>query len=132
MHPNLDERKLTELDFVRLNRLAASTAAPHLERLLRDADVVPSSEVPPDVVTMNAKVIVHDKALRKRRVLVVCYPDSAHAAAGRISVLSPAGTALLGLAAGAAATWAGPMGRANELQIEEVVFQPEAVGDYVT
>jgi regulator of nucleoside diphosphate kinase len=129
---NIGERTLTELDFVRLKRVAASAAAPQLEEILRDAEVVSSSAVPPDVVTMYAKIIVQDLRLRQRRILVVCYPGDAEAETGQISVLSPAGSALLGLSVGAAATWAGPGGETSVVQIEEVLFQPEAVGDYVT
>ena len=129
---NTGERMLTELDFVRLKRLSVGAAAPRLKGILGDAAVVPSSEVPPDVVTMHAKVIVRDLAAQQRRILVVCYPGDADAASGRISVLSPAGTALLGRSAGSVATWAGPDGKTSVVQVEDVLFQPEAAGDFAT
>lgn len=130
--PLAGERKLTELDFVRLNRLAAAGAPVQLDDLLRDAEVVPSTQVPPDVVTMYATCLVHDAALQQRQSFVVCYPRDAQPARGCISVLSPAGLALLGLKAGELASWTGPGGKEVTVRIEQVLFQPEAAGDYAT
>jgi regulator of nucleoside diphosphate kinase len=126
------ERTLTELDFVRLQRLSRAAASPRLARILGEAEVVPSDQVPPDVVTMYAKAIVRDLALRRRRILCVCYPQDADAASGRVSVHSPAGMALLGLPVGAVARWAGPGGEPTVVRIEGILFQPEAAGDYLT
>lgn len=131
MSPNTGERMLTELDFARLKSLAHGASAP-LKEVLVQADVVPSDEVPADVVTMYAKSIVRDLGLQQRRVVTLCYPADADPAQGRISVMSPAGTALLGLRAGDVATWAGPAGAATMVQIETLISQPEALGDYVT
>lgn len=130
-HP-LEERKLTELDFKRLNKLAAGEAAPHLDEMLCDAEVVPSRAIPADVVTMYAMFDVRDMKLQRLQTFVLCYPTDAQPASGHISVLSPAGMALIGLPVGALATWSGPNGEENTVRIERVLFQPEASGDYVT
>lgn len=128
----IEERKLTELDFTRLNKLVSTAATPHLDEMLGDAEVVPSRAIPANVVTMYAKFIVRDIQLQRTQTFVLCYPPDAEPAAGFISVLSPAGMALLGLPVGALATWAGPNGEENGGRIEEILFQPEASGDYVT
>jgi len=130
---NAADRRLTKLDSIRLRKfIAAGNAAPQLEDVLDDAQVVPGPAIPPDVVTMYAKFVVRDLATGQRQVRVICYPKDADASRGSISVLSPAGMALLGLAAGATGRWQGPAGAECAAQVEEVLFQPEAAGDYVT
>lgn len=126
------ERTLTELDFVRLNKLTGGHPPPALADLLDVADVLPSREVPADIVTMYAQVEIEDLPTRHRHKLVVCYPVDAAPSAGFISVLSPVGMGLLGLKAGATARWHTPGGEENTARVVAVVFQPEASGDYTT
>jgi len=129
---NFGERKLTELDFTRLKKLTAAGALPQLDDLLDEAEVVPAQAIPADVVTMYAQFIIRDLKMQRRQVLVLCYPADAEPAKGYISVLSPAAMGLIGLPVGAVARWIGPDGEESVAQIEEVLFQPEATGDYVT
>ena len=129
---NIGERQLTELDFVRLKKFTAAGALPRLHDLLDEANVVPARAIPRDVVTMYAQFAVRDLKMQRRQVLVVCYPADADPAKGFISVLSPAGMALIGLPVGALARWVGPGGEESVAQIEGILFQPEATGDYVT
>ena len=129
---NFGERNVTELDFVRLKKFTAAGAMPQLDDILDEAEVVPAQAIPADVVTMNAKFVVRDLKLQRRQILVVCYPADADPTKGCISVLSPAGMGLLGLPRGAVARWIGPGGEESVAQIEDVLFQPEAIGDYVT
>jgi regulator of nucleoside diphosphate kinase len=130
--PNSGERKLTELDFVRLKRFTAPGTFPGLGELLNEAELLPSRTIPSDVVTMNARFVIRDLKLQRRQILAVCYPADADPATGSISVLSPAGMALLGHSIGAVARWVGPSGEETVAQIEGILFQPEATGDYVT
>jgi regulator of nucleoside diphosphate kinase len=127
-----EERKLTELDFTRLNKLLSASATPLLDEMLCEAEVVPSRAIPANVVTMYAMFVVREMALQRLQTFVLCYPPDAEPASGYISVLSPAGMALLGLPVGALATWIGPNGEKSVVRIEEILFQPEASGDYVT
>lgn len=126
------ERKLTELDFTRLKKFTARGALPQLESILDEADIVPARAIPPEVVTMYAQFVILDLKLERRQVIVVCYPPDAEPAKGFISVCSPAGMALIGLPVGAIAQWNGPGGEESLVQIESILFQPEATGDYVT
>jgi regulator of nucleoside diphosphate kinase len=128
--PNSGERMLTELDVIRLRKFTA--ASPQLADLLDDAQLSPSQAIPADVVTMNARVVIRDLKLRRRQILAVCYPADADASTGSISVLSPAGMSLIGLSVGATARWTAPGGNETVAQIEGILFQPEATGDYVT
>lgn len=129
---NFGERKLTELDFTRLKKFTAAGAMPQLDDILDEAEVVPPQAIPADVVTMYAQVAIRDLKMQRRQVMVVCYPPDAEPAKGYISVLSPAGMGLIGLAVGALASWTGPAGEESVAQVEEILFQPEATGDYVT
>lgn len=130
--PNSSERKLGELDFLRLEKLTAAGAFPPLTEILNDAEVLAPQAIPPDVVTMYARFIIRDLKMQRRQILSVCYPVDAEPATGFISVLSPAGMGLIGLSVGAFAQWSGPSGEETVAQIEAILFQPEATGDYVT
>ncbi|MDB5898525.1 MAG: transcription elongation factor GreAB [Ramlibacter sp.] len=129
---NQARRKLTELDFVRLSKFTAAGAAPQLADVLDEAEVLPSQGIPCDVVTMYAQFTIRELESQRRQVLVICYPDDAEPAEGYISVLSPAGMALLGLPVGSTGRWCGPGGAERVVHIEGILFQPEASGDYVT
>ena len=126
------ERKLTELDFARLKKLTLTDPASELFELLRDAEEVDPKEMPPDVVTMYAHVEIEDVKTQRCQTVVVCYPCDAQPSLGYISVLSPVGISLLGLQAGSVARWHGPSGEENSAKVSDILFQPEAAGDYVT
>jgi regulator of nucleoside diphosphate kinase len=126
------ERLLTELDHVRLGKLAETHSLPELEALLEATDVVASREVAPDVITMYSRFSLVDAHTGRRQELTLCYPRDAAPAAGLVSVLSPVGTGLLGLRAGAEARWQMPGGEQGAARIGEVLFQPEAHGDFTT
>lgn len=127
---------VTERDWRRLTSMLTvpgarwSTArCDALDAELARAVVVPSASVRPDVVTMNSRV--RFEVIGKRtydRTLV--YPWDADEETGRISVLSPLGSALLGLSVGDTMTWALPDGTAVDVRVLEVLFQPEAAGDH--
>jgi regulator of nucleoside diphosphate kinase len=57
------------------------------------------------------------------------YPSAADAAAKKISILAPIGTAILGYRTGDTVEWEVPAG-VRRLKIEDVLYQPEASGDF--
>ncbi len=125
------ERLLTELDHARLTRLLL--AHPHqrdLQELLDLTSVVPSRQVPGDTVTMNSEVEVLDRASGQCRRLTLCYPRDADPGQGRVSVLSPVGTSLVGRRVGEEARWLQPGGEVCRADVLRLVFQPEAIGDF--
>ena len=132
------ERTLTELDQVRLLNLlrrdARGDASPQQVRAIEDvldaSLVVPSREVEPDVVTMYSQVLLQDTQTGQRNTLTLCYPADAEPAVGFVSVLSPVGSALLGLRVGSVARWSTPAGDEKAAEILAVLFQPESSGDY--
>jgi regulator of nucleoside diphosphate kinase len=128
---------LSELDHVRITNLISGhvpgTKAPHHDALLAvldDADLVSPREIPADVITMRSRFVVADAATGARDTLTLVYPQDADASHGKLSVLSPLGTQLLGAQPGQRIEVAGPTGRARALDVVELVYQPEANGDY--
>jgi regulator of nucleoside diphosphate kinase len=128
-------RTLTELDHVRLRKLLDRIEGDRAEPLLDALDqsqLVQPQEVAQDVVTMYTRVRVQDVEQRRDHVYTLCYPADAEPADGFISVLSPIGAALLGARLGEQVTFTRPDGRAARLELVEILFQPEASGDYTT
>lgn len=114
---------ITDCDFALLHRLAGY---PHLSAELNNAVVVDSCRVPPDVVTMNSRVLFEDESTSERRAVTIVFPQQADASPGSISVLAPIGTALLGLAVGQSIVWPFPDGEAHCLRVLRIIYQPEA------
>ena len=128
---------ITRFDKTRLMRLLRSLdAAPEnrdeledLQRELERGTEVESTEVGADVVTMNSTVRVTDLDANTTHLYTIVFPSDADFDKGRISILSPLGTALLGYRAGDVVMWEMPRGT-RRLRIEELVYQPEAAGDF--
>jgi regulator of nucleoside diphosphate kinase len=97
-----------------------------LEAELSDASVVDARSVPANVVTMNSLVVYEDESTGARSRVCLVYPNEAKAGPGRVSVLAPVGTALLGLSVGESIDWTMPDGRSRRLRVVEVPHQPEA------
>jgi regulator of nucleoside diphosphate kinase len=125
------ERTLTELDFARLSLKDGQLPA-ELERNFAFPNLVPSREIPADVITMYSQVEVVDLRSNRRQKLTICYPGDAEPNLGFISVLSPVGASLLGLSVGATAHWRTPNGDECTAEVAALLFQPEASGDYTT
>jgi regulator of nucleoside diphosphate kinase len=113
---------VTAPDMAELNLLRAY--AP-LRRELERAMVVSSALVPADVATMNSRVRYTDEKDGASRTVSLVYPIEADVAKGKVSVLAPVGTALLGLSEGQSIEWDFPDGSRRRLKLEKVLFQPE-------
>ena len=90
---------------------------------------VPSDQIPPHVVTMNSRVRFKDESSGTELTVTLVYPGDADASTGRISILAPVGSALIGLSVGDTIEWQLPNGRTKTLRIVELLYQPEAAGD---
>ena len=100
-----------------------------LDAELSRGKVVAPTEVPPDVVTMNSKVRLVDLDTHEEMVYTLVFPQEADRTQSKISVLAPIGTAMLGYRVGDTFTWQVPDG-IRRLQVKEILYQPEASGDY--
>ncbi|GAB3514956.1 nucleoside diphosphate kinase regulator [Pseudoxanthomonas daejeonensis] len=122
-----------------LTRLEALLDSPVLSRHpaalalideLNRAEVRPPEQMPADVVTMHSQVECEDIASGERHVLTLVYPNEADVERGRVSVLAPVGSALLGLSVGQSIDWEAPGGRSLKLRVMSVRYQPEAAGNF--
>lgn len=126
---------ISQLDLARLERLLEMPAYRELESAQRLGDelvrahILPSAQMPPDVVTMNSTVTCVEEISGHEHRITLVYPQDADAAAGRVSVLAPIGTALLGLSVGQSIDWTGPQGRPLRVRVASIAYQPEAAGD---
>ena len=100
-----------------------------LEAELQKGKLVDSKEVPPNVVTMNSRVRLVDVDKDQPMVFTLVFPKDADIDAGKLSILSPIGTAIFGYSVGDVIEWRVPAG-IRRIKIEEVLYQPEAAGDY--
>ncbi|MDD5556773.1 MAG: nucleoside diphosphate kinase regulator [bacterium] len=99
-----------------------------LEAELRTAEIVESNEVPKTVVTMNTRLRFRDLDDGEETEITLVFPADADINEGKMSVLAPLGTALLGYSKGDTIEWTVPGGK-RRIRIEEILYQPEAAGD---
>ena len=109
---------------------AAFSDKPYLQSLrgeLNIAKIVEPDEIPADVVTMNSTVRLLDPRTKEVDTYTLVYPEDANISEGKLSVLAPIGTAILGYRVGDVVRWQVPSGM-TRVRIEELVFQPERDG----
>ncbi|OHX10654.1 nucleoside diphosphate kinase regulator [Chromobacterium sphagni] len=124
---------VSSLDYERLAALLETCERDHpvagrLEAELERADVVEPEAMPANVITMNSRARIR-LGDGQEKLLTLVYPRDADSEQGRISVLAPIGAALLGLSTGQDMQWPTPSGT-TRLTVLEIVYQPEAAGEY--
>jgi regulator of nucleoside diphosphate kinase len=105
---------------------------PYLEELdeeLDRAEIVKPEEIPTDVITMNSRFRLNNLDSGEQVVYTLVFPGKADSANGKISILAPVGTAVLGYRVGDTVEWKVPAG-IKRLKVKGIVYQPEAAGDY--
>ncbi|WP_151448672.1 bifunctional GNAT family N-acetyltransferase/nucleoside diphosphate kinase regulator [Lacisediminimonas profundi] len=127
---HLGEIYVTEIDKARLRNLIdleQDSDIFELEHEIERAIVVDPRKVAEDVVTMNSRALlqVNDEEVE----VALVYPAEADDRAGKLSVCSGIGTAILGYKEGDAFSWRIP-NRTCHIRIGKVLYQPEAEGDF--
>lgn len=102
-----------------LNTGAASLGLRKLRDELDRATVVDPAAFPADVVTMDSAVEFEDLETGEIEEYTITFPELADVDAGRISVLAPIGTALIGCRAGSVIKWSTP-GGVRRLKVRRV------------
>jgi regulator of nucleoside diphosphate kinase len=129
---------ITELDRQRLVDLIIDAQSGeyrgsiYLEKLrgeLNRAQIVLPQEIHGDVITMNSQVALLDLDTREEEIYTLVYPEEANTAEGKISILAPIGTAMLGYRVGDVFEWEVPAGK-RRLKVDKILYQPEASGNY--
>jgi regulator of nucleoside diphosphate kinase len=132
MSPNIF---VTTVDAARLSRVLEvfgdSSYAPltgFLQSELRRAVFVEPRVLPQTIVTMNSRVRFRLDGSGEPREATLACPGREDGLLGRISVLTPVGSALLGMREGETNTWNGLDGRRRTVTVLKVLYQPEAHG----
>ena len=124
---------ITKADHERLEALFLSRIAgalrnkPYLDDLRGELDValiVDPGDVPADVITMDSTVRLRDMKAKETETFTLVYPDEANVVEGKLSVLAPLGTAILGCRVGDLVRWQVPSGM-GRWRVEDLLFQPE-------
>ncbi|HEY5932068.1 MAG TPA: nucleoside diphosphate kinase regulator [Nitrospira sp.] len=113
------------ISFAERDRESMESLQDELDR----AHIVEPTAVPHDVVTMNSRVRLKDLETNEKKEYTLVFPSESNLEQQKISILAPIGTAVLGYRAGDAVTWRVP-GGFRKLRIEEILYQPEAAGEY--
>ena len=123
-----DRRRLKAM--IESARYDASVRRDYLDTLegeLKRAHIVPRSEVPASVITMNSKVRLRDLDLNETETYTLVYPADADVSVNRISIIAPIGTALLGYREGDVIEWPVPAG-IRRIKVMKVLHEPERAG----
>jgi regulator of nucleoside diphosphate kinase len=137
--PDKGKIYITEFDLKRLKELIKvaeefgdKRVVRYLEELdeeLDRAEAMKPQEIRDDVITMNSTFRLRDVDTDQETVYTLVFPGDADSARGKISILAPIGTAVLGYKIGDMIEWEVPAGR-KRFKVEQIVYQPEAAGDY--
>lgn len=120
--PNI---KISATDHARLTTLANATAernaevADELFAELDRAKIAPDTSMTDDIVQMGSTVEFKPDTGESKTVTLV-FPGDADISAGKVSILTPIGTALIGLAPGQSIQWTARDGRKHELKVLKV------------
>jgi len=129
---------VNKLDYLRIQKRINEAIqektidASEAEKLLNElnsATIVEPHEIPNDVVTMNSVVTISFAEIGKQQEFKIVYPDEANFKEKKISIFSPIATALLGFRVGDLIEWMLP-GGLTKIRIDQIIYQPEAAGDY--
>lgn len=123
---------ISSTDYLKLAGIATSgmrfKRVPPTARLLsgelaRARVVTPPDLLSDDIVCMNSTFEFADGVTDQIGQATLVYPGEEDAGAGRISVLSPLGVALIGTAAGQVVRWRAPSGELRKLRVLRVLGQ---------
>ena len=126
---------LSSLDVARIEALIQNMSAlPQLEKLedeLARGRIVAPKKVPADVVTMNSRVRFRMVETGREFEKTLCYPADLGKVEDGVSIFAPMGSALLGLRVGQTIAWSlTGDGKAREVEVVGILYQPESAGDY--
>ena len=130
--------QITELDRKRLIDLILEAQSGeyrksiYLDQLrgeLERAQIVTPQEIPGDVITMNSTVALTDLDTGEEETYTLVYPENADTTQGKVSILAPIGTAMLGYRVGDVFEWEVPAGK-RRLKVTKIHYQPEASGNF--
>ena len=124
-----DVAKLREL--IRKAYHSEYRGSDYLKKLAEEiekASVVRPDQIPSDVITLNSTARLVDQKTDEEMLYTLVFPEDADISQGKISILAPIGTAMLGYKVGDTFEWDTPGGK-RTIRVKEILYQPEASGD---
>ena len=104
--------------------MAAMEHTPEVgDRLLQEierARVLPSAEMPADIVNIGSEVTFRDDMAGRVQTIILVLPKYADISERRVSVVTPIGAALIGLKEGASIDWLTREGKTRRLTVVTV------------
>ncbi|WP_148715965.1 nucleoside diphosphate kinase regulator [Chitinolyticbacter meiyuanensis] len=113
----LSEHHLERLETLIARQQPRTAAIEALEEELARAEIVPETALPADVIVPGRSARFVETGSGREYSYTLVYPHEADLAQGRISVLLPAGSALLGLRVGQSIDWPLTDGKALHLTV---------------
>lgn len=129
---------VTEPDYHRLSGLIETTRERNgvdieylnkLEAELDRAEIVDPKDIPENVMTMRSRVRLKDLVTGQANIYSLVFPREADSNEGKMSILAPIGTAILGYKSGDTIEWSVPSGL-RRIKLAKILYQPEAAGNY--
>lgn len=127
----ISEQDLNRLETMLEHQQQLTPTMQHLEDELARATVVSPQDVPANVVSMNACVLITIGESAEPSEVVLVYPHDFKGEKNQVNVVAPIGAAILGLSEGQQIQWPQPDGHLMQVKIEKVLFQPEREGDFL-
>lgn len=124
-----DYNRLVEAIRVLRETSQLNNAVKTLAGNLIHADIIPSTDTPPDLVTMNSKILLKRLDNNQKITLSIVYQKDADVKQQKISVFAPISVFLLGAKEHQVVDCVLPNGNV-QYQISKLLYQPEAAGDY--
>tara|TARA_A200000159_G_scaffold7830_1_gene6785 strand:- start:43 stop:462 length:420 start_codon:yes stop_codon:yes gene_type:complete len=126
LQPELPPISMRICDANRLRNIAEAASEKYpqttdfLAREIERAEILPDARLLPGLVTMDSEVTFRDDISMQERAVTLVYPEAADVDAGRISILTPIGAALIGLSVGQTIEFQTPGGRWRSLTVLRV------------
>lgn len=102
-----------------------------LKTKLKRASVVAPESIPSNVVTINSTFKFRNLLTDKVMTFTIVYPKDADITKRKISILTPVGASVFGYSCGDTVHFEAPVG-VFRLKIEQILYQPEANGVYLS
>lgn len=129
---------INRLDYARIKKCISdakqfksitSIEADNLLKELDSAKIVEPESIPSNVVTMNSIAKITFLSNNMQVQFQIVYPSQANLKENKISIFSPIATSLIGYKVNDEIEWIVP-GGLTKIRIDEIIYQPEATGDY--
>lgn len=133
-----DKKTITKFDIQRLEKVFSDSANNatiedqkniyYLQQALNNSKIVDPKKINKNIITMNSKFCLQNIGNGARQVYSLVFPYESDINNNKLSVLSEIGAEVLGAKAGAVIKINSNMDQ--YFVIEEILYQPEASGDY--